>query len=86
MVDHRITYNEQARQYDDLVRREDYQHNLLPAIQRWVNLEGKIAADLGAGTGRVSELIAPFVRQLYSFDLSMAMLSAWIITRSADPL
>ncbi len=74
MVDHKRTYQKQAEQYELLVSREDHQGNLLPAIQQCVDLTGKIILDLGAGTGRVTRLVAPFSERTIAFDLSHAML------------
>ncbi len=74
MVDHKLTYQQQAEQYDLLVSREDHKGNLLPAIQKCCKLEGRTVVDLGAGTGRISRLIAPIVKDLFVFDLSAEML------------
>jgi ubiquinone/menaquinone biosynthesis C-methylase UbiE len=69
-------YNNQGfvETYYELVSREDYEHNLLPAILDITHLEGKDVLELGAGTGRVSCLITPFVRSLIATDLSYPML------------
>ena len=81
--------------YHDLVNREDYEENLLPAIQKISPLEDKDVLELGAGTGRVSCLIAPYTRSLIATDLSHYMLSIgknslsklalgnWHVTQSA---
>lgn len=68
-------YASQAEQYDRLVAREDYRHNLLPALQRVRPLAGLEVVELGAGTGRLTCLLAPFVKRLQACDLSPAMLA-----------
>ena len=74
MPDLKAIYAAQAEPYDRLVAREDYQHNLLPALQRIRPLDGLDVVELGAGTGRLTNLLAPFVRRLFACDLSPAML------------
>jgi len=63
-----------ADRYHALVEREDYENNLLPAILAIDSLRGKDILELGAGTARVSCLIAPFVRKLVAADISHPML------------
>ncbi len=68
-------YKSEAERYHALVSREDYQHNLLPAIMAIDSLIGKRVIELGAGTGRVSRLIAPLIDQLLAGDISHHMLA-----------
>lgn len=68
-------YQTQAERYDALVNQEDYQDNLLPAIQEIDPLIGKNVIELGAGTGRLSRLILPLTHRLTITDLSMPMLA-----------
>lgn len=58
-----------------MVGREDYQGNLLPAIVAIDTLHDKDVIELGAGTGRVTCLIAPLVRKMVAADISHHMLS-----------
>jgi ubiquinone/menaquinone biosynthesis C-methylase UbiE len=74
MTDHRTIYQQEAERYDRLVMREDKDGNLLPAIQSILPLAGTDAVELGAGTGRLSTMLAPLVRSLHAFDASDAML------------
>ena len=60
--------------YEQMVRCEDYQGNLLPAIEAICPLKGIDVVELGAGTGRVTRLIAPHVRRVFAFDLEFSML------------
>ena len=63
-----------AQTYHELVCRENYQHNLLGALQAISPMKGLDILELGAGTGRVTRLIAPFAKTLYATDLSYPML------------
>ena len=68
-------YQTEAEQYQALVGREDYENHLLPAILSIDPLEGKTVIELGAGTGRVSCLIAPHCQTLIAADVSHHMLA-----------
>jgi len=74
MTDARDIYRLHAEQYDALVGREDRAGNLLKSIRAVAELEGADVVELGAGTGRVTALLAPHVRSLRAFDLEPAML------------
>lgn len=74
MTELKEIYRRFADRYQALVGREDYEGNLLPAILAVDPLEGKDVIELGAGTGRVSCLIAPIVRRLVAADISHHML------------
>jgi len=75
MLDHRDVYLESAEAYDALVAREDYEQHILPALNAIRPLAGLDVVELGAGTGRLTCLLAPIVRSLQVFDLSPAMLA-----------
>lgn len=75
MTDYAAIYANQADQYEALIAREDYQHALLPAIKAITPLAGIDVAELGAGTGRLTRLLAPEVRSISAFDRSPAMLA-----------
>jgi ubiquinone/menaquinone biosynthesis C-methylase UbiE len=74
MPDAREIYRLHADQYDELVRCEDRHGNLLKAIRDVVALEGAQVVELGAGTGRLTALLAPQVQSIRAFDLEPAML------------
>lgn len=74
MPNYKKIYAQQADQYELLVNREDYQHNILPALQNIVPFKGLDVVELGAGTGRLTRLLAPLAKSIYGFDLSPAML------------
>lgn len=68
-------YSRRAEDYDRLVQNEDYQGNLLKALQGIHPLAGSRVAEFGAGTGRVTAWLAPQVGRLAAFDRAPAMLS-----------
>ena len=74
MVDHRWTYQNQGSLYHQLISCEDYQGNLLKAVENLISLDGLDVIDLGAGTGRIGGLLAGKVRSLHGLDLSAHML------------
>ncbi len=75
MPTERETYASHAREYEALVSREDYQGNILRAIFEIAPVTGRDVIDLGAGTGRLACLLAPYARTVLAFDLSAHMLS-----------
>lgn len=75
LPDTKQIYQNEALRYQALVAREDHEHNLLPAILAVDSLKDKDILELGAGTGRVSCLIAPLAHKLVAADISHHMLS-----------
>lgn len=69
------TYARGADRYDALVSAEDFAGNLMPAIERVAPLDGLDVVELGAGTGRLTRMLAPRVRSLRAFDGSAHMLA-----------
>lgn len=83
MTDHfQQIYAQQADQYDRMVSHEDYQGNILPALQAIRPLKDLEVIEFGAGTGRITRLLAPQVQRIYAFDLFLHML---ITARSTLP-
>jgi ubiquinone/menaquinone biosynthesis C-methylase UbiE len=74
MPDFEYIYNNQAEQYQQMVDCEDYQGNLLPAIQAILPLEELDIIETGAGTGRLTGLLAPAAHAIYAFDRAIPML------------
>jgi ubiquinone/menaquinone biosynthesis C-methylase UbiE len=70
----RNIYQTEGDRYEALISREDYQGQILHAIQEIVSLDGLDVFDLGAGTGRLTLLLAPLVRSIRAFDASAEML------------
>jgi ubiquinone/menaquinone biosynthesis C-methylase UbiE len=68
-------YENKAEQYEAMVAREDYELNIPRALQEirpFVDLE---VVELGAGTGRLTAIIAPLARRIRAFDESAQMLA-----------
>jgi ubiquinone/menaquinone biosynthesis C-methylase UbiE len=79
MPDHFQTiYAQHADQYEALVAREDYQGNILATLQYIKSLEGLEVVEFGAGTGRLTMLLAPLVKSIRAFDGSEHMLTVTI--------
>jgi ubiquinone/menaquinone biosynthesis C-methylase UbiE len=76
MPDQFTIYRQHADQYEALVSYEDYQQHLYPALAAIRSFEQADVVEWGAGTGRVSELIAPHARSLMACDLNDHMLKA----------
>jgi ubiquinone/menaquinone biosynthesis C-methylase UbiE len=68
-------YASHADAYDALIEREDYQENLLPALAAIAPLNGTRVVEFGAGSGRLTRLLAPLARQIQAYDASAHMLS-----------
>jgi SAM-dependent methyltransferase len=81
-------YREHAEEYHALVMREDHESRLLPAILSAVDLRGRDVVELGAGTGRVTALVAPLAARVRAFDRSPAMLerAARYLADRSEPL
>ncbi len=67
-------YAHHAHQYEALVAREDYQGNILKALEKIHPLAGVDVVEFGAGTGRLTCLLAPLVKSIRAFDASQHML------------
>ena len=74
MPDYDEIYHHHAGQYDRLIAREDYQHNLFRTINQITSLNGLDVVEFGAGTGRLTCMLAPVVKSIRAFDSSRHML------------
>lgn len=74
MPDSKTVYAHHGNEYEALVAREDYQGNIVQAIDEIINVAGSDVLDLGAGTGRLTLLLAPRVKSIRAFDVSAEML------------
>jgi ubiquinone/menaquinone biosynthesis C-methylase UbiE len=57
-----------------LISREDHQGNIPRAIDELIHVDGLDVLDLGAGTGRLTLLLAPRAKSIRAFDVSAGML------------
>src|SRR5690242_392884 len=76
MPDFKTIYAQHADQYDQLVTREDYQRNIIRALREIRPPDGLDVVELGAGTGRLTRMLAPLAHSIRAFDASRHMLDA----------
>jgi ubiquinone/menaquinone biosynthesis C-methylase UbiE len=74
MPDNKTIYARHGNEYDALIAREDYQGNILHALQAIAPLENRVVLDIGAGTGRLATTLAPLVAHIHAFDIAPDML------------
>ncbi len=74
MPDNKTVYARHGNEYEALIAREDYQGNIPRAIDEIINVEGLDVLDLGAGTGRLTLMLAPRAKSIQAFDASAEML------------
>ena len=75
MLDHYDIYRREAGRYERLIRREDPDRNIERVLDEWMPKGRNIrAADIGAGTGRLSAWLAQRAESLVLTDASSAML------------
>jgi ubiquinone/menaquinone biosynthesis C-methylase UbiE len=67
-------YGTRAHDYHELVSREDMEGNLPRALLEIADFNGKTVIELGAGTGRVTRILAPLAGRVLAFDRSPHML------------
>lgn len=70
----RKIYQTDADRYEALVSREDHQGNIMKALEEVVDPNSLDVVDLGAGTGRLTMMLAPRARSIWAFDASAEML------------
>lgn len=68
-------YQKHADKYDLLVMREDYQENILAALRTIHPLQNAEVVEFGAGTGRMTGIVAPYVKSILATDISEHMLA-----------
>jgi ubiquinone/menaquinone biosynthesis C-methylase UbiE len=57
-----------------LIEREDYQGNIMHALDEIIRADNLDVIDLGAGTGRLTLMLAPRAKSIRAFDASDEML------------
>ncbi|GEC93163.1 MULTISPECIES: class I SAM-dependent methyltransferase [Brevibacillus] len=71
MPNHEQIYKNQAEQYDLMISR---QPSLLAVIEEITPIKGRDVIDLGAGSGRLTSVLAPHAKSILALDASAAML------------
>jgi ubiquinone/menaquinone biosynthesis C-methylase UbiE len=74
MPDFQAIFETRAGDFDRLVACEDYRKAILPALNQICSLEGADVIDLGAGTGRLTCMVAPRARTIVALDIAQPML------------
>lgn len=75
MTDFKRIYREDAEQYERLVSREDYKGNIERALRQIRPFDNLRILELGAGTGRLTRLLAPWASSINACDFSPHMLT-----------
>jgi ubiquinone/menaquinone biosynthesis C-methylase UbiE len=75
VMDYQNIYANHAKEYDALVRAEDADGNLIPAIEAVHPLIGATVLEVGIGTGRIGRAIVERVGRLVGVDRAPAMLA-----------
>ena len=70
----RKIYQSEGARYESMVSREDYQGNIPRAIDEIDDVNGLDVLDLGAGTGRLTLMLASRIKSIHAFDASSEML------------
>jgi len=70
----RKIYQNDGDRYEALIAREDYQGNIVKALDEIINVDGLDIYDLGTGTGRLAVMLAPRAKSIHAFDVSEEML------------
>ncbi len=77
-------YANDAARYDAFVRCEDAPHNLPRALAERAPERPVLAIEMGAGSGRVTRLLAPLCERVHAYDASAAMLEVAAVTTSPN--
>ncbi len=74
MVDFKHIYRHRAPDYNLLVSYEDYQHHIAANLQAICDLSDQQVVEFGAGTGRLTRILAPVAATVHATDNSAHML------------
>ncbi len=74
MPDYASLFTYQSEKYEKMVSYEDYENNLLSTIESIILLSKSLTvADIGAGTGRISFILSPYVSKIYGIEPNESM-------------
>lgn len=73
-VEWRESYQNRWDVYDIFSKREDFPDAAWDAVQKQVSFSDKVVFEMGCGTGKYTEKIAPMVKHLYANDISEVMI------------
>ena len=79
-------YNTKTEKYERMLSYEDYREKILRALEHIRPFSGLDMVELGAGTGRLTHLIAPLARSICAFDISLHMLSVTTVKMQTSGL
>jgi ubiquinone/menaquinone biosynthesis C-methylase UbiE len=75
-VSHKEIYRRFAAHYELLVSRQDYLLNIPKSLRSLDVFHAEAdVIELGAGTGRLTRMVAPWVRSIHAFDTSEHMIT-----------
>jgi ubiquinone/menaquinone biosynthesis C-methylase UbiE len=74
-MNYKKIYATQAEAYEQMIATEDYLGNLLPALERIRPFHNQHVVEFGAGTGRLTCLLAPLVQQIDACEGAAHMLA-----------
>jgi ubiquinone/menaquinone biosynthesis C-methylase UbiE len=72
---YRDIYESKADAYDELVSHEDHEGNLARVLAELAPGDALSVVEAGAGTGRLTRLLAPRAKRIQAFDGSAAMIA-----------
>lgn len=75
MPDYHDIYAHHADKYDFLVTHGDYQKNLMRKLFTLKDIRGLDTVETGAGTGRLTFQLSPFVNKIDAFEITEGMLN-----------
>ena len=76
----RESYQSRWDVYDIFSKREDCPDAAWSTVKKWVNFDGKTVFEMGCGTGKYTQKIAPLVNYLYANDISETMIEKAMVT------
>ncbi len=73
-MEQREIYQRYAERYHELVRAEDHEQNLARALPELVRLAGRRVVEVGAGTGRVTQILLDAGARVWATERELAMI------------